>query len=88
MRHSISNTAEYGDISRGPRVIGDQARAAMKDILKEIQSGKFADEWMAECDAGKPNMSKAAQSQANHQIEKVGKELRQMMPWLKDKQLD
>ena len=88
MRHSISNTAEYGDISRGPRVIGDQARAAMKDILAEIQSGKFADEWMAECKAGKPNMQKQAQAQANHEIETVGKELRQMMPWLKDKQLD
>jgi ketol-acid reductoisomerase len=88
MRHSISNTAEYGDISRGPRVIGDQARAAMKDILAEIQSGKFADEWMAECKAGKPNMQKQAQAQASHEIETVGKELRQMMPWLKDKQLD
>jgi ketol-acid reductoisomerase len=67
MRHSISNTAEYGDLTRGPRVIGDQARAGMKAILAEIQSGQFADEWMSECAEGKPKMTKLAQDQANHQ---------------------
>ena len=83
MRHSISNTAEYGDITRGPRVIGKEARAGMKAILAEIQSGKFADEWMAECAAGKPNMTKLASEQKNHQIEQVGAKLRDMMPFIK-----
>jgi ketol-acid reductoisomerase len=83
MRHSISNTAEYGDLTRGPRVIGDQARAGMKAILAEIQSGQFADEWMSECAEGKPKMTKLAQDQANHQIEQVGGKLRDMMPFIK-----
>lgn len=82
MRESISNTAEYGDLSRGERVITDQTRAAMKQILAEIQSGKFADEWMAECAAGKPNMTAKARQQSTHAIEEVGAQLREKMPCL------
>ncbi|MCB9850650.1 MAG: ketol-acid reductoisomerase [Phycisphaerales bacterium] len=88
MRSSISNTAEYGDITRGPRVVGSQAREAMKQLLGEIQSGKFADEWMAECAAGKPNMKKRAAEQSEHEIEHVGRRLRSLMPWLQRKQKD
>jgi ketol-acid reductoisomerase len=88
MRHSISNTAEYGDLTRGPRVVNESARLAMKQILAEIQSGKFADEWMAECEAGKPNMTRTAQSQAEHPIEQVGQRLRSLMPWLQAKAKD
>ncbi len=83
MRRSISNTAEYGDLSRGKRVISDEAREAMKQILAEIQSGAFADEWMAECAAGKPKMTAIAEEQAKHPVEQIGSELRSMMPWLK-----
>ncbi len=87
MRYSISNTAEYGDMTRGKRIIGDQTRAAMKEILGEIQSGKFADEWMAEHRAGKPNFKKMAEEQANHPIEQVGDKLRSMMPWIERNKL-
>jgi len=86
MRHSISNTAEYGDLTRGPKVIGAEARAAMKKILADIQSGAFADEWMAECAAGKPRMKQLAAAQSEHDVEKVGRRLRALMPWLKNKQ--
>jgi len=82
MRESISNTAEYGDLTRGRRVIGPEARAAMKELLSGIQSGAFADEWMAECQAGKPNMKTLAAKDAEHPIEQVGRTLRAMMPWL------
>jgi ketol-acid reductoisomerase len=88
MRHSISNTAEYGDLTRGPRVVGKPAREAMQAILKEIQSGAFADEWMAECAAGKPKMSATASAQSEHAIEHVGRRLRSLMPWLQQKQKD
>ncbi len=88
MRHSISNTAEYGDLTRGRRVISESARLAMKQILAEIQSGKFADEWMAECASGKPNMTRSAQAQANHSVEQVGQRLRGLMPWLQAKTKD
>ena len=86
MRSSISNTAEYGDLTRGRRVIGAEARSAMKKLLGEIQSGAFADEWMAECAAGKPKMSAEAKKQSEHQIEQVGAKLRALMPWLKGRQ--
>ncbi|MBK9119957.1 MAG: ketol-acid reductoisomerase [Phycisphaerales bacterium] len=85
MRDSISNTAEYGDLTRGRRVVGPAARTAMKELLSEIQTGKFADEWMAECAAGKPNMAAAAARDAEHPVEQVGKRLRALMPWLVDK---
>jgi ketol-acid reductoisomerase len=82
MRYSISNTAEYGDMTRGPRVIGPESRAAMKKILADIQSGEFAREWIAENRAGGENFQRMREEAAGHQVEKVGKELRGMMPWI------
>ena len=82
MRYSISNTAEYGDMTRGKRVIGDESRAAMKEILGEIQSGEFAREFIGENEAGNENFDRMRQEGADHEIEKVGKELRSMMPWI------
>jgi ketol-acid reductoisomerase len=82
MRHSISNTAEYGDMTRGPRVIGEETRAAMRKILEDIQSGEFAKEWIAENRAGGENFDRLRSEQADHQIEHVGKDLRSMMPWI------
>ena len=82
MRYSISNTAEYGDLTRGPRVIGDDARAAMKKILEEIQSGDFATEWIAENEAGGENFERMRQEGKEHQVEKVGADLRSMMHWI------
>jgi ketol-acid reductoisomerase len=82
MRYSISNTAEYGDLTRGPRVIGDDSRAAMKKILEEIQSGDFATEWIAENEAGGENFERMRQEGKEHQVEKVGADLRSMMHWI------
>lgn len=87
MRYSISNTAEYGDLTRGERLINQAVRDEMKKVLSEIQSGQFADEWMTECDSGKQNFKKLEAAGEAHEIEKVGKQLRAMMPWLKEKQL-
>jgi ketol-acid reductoisomerase len=84
MRHSISNTAEYGDMTRGPRVITDETREAMRKILGEIQSGEFATEWIAENRAGHENFDRMRQQGADHQVEQVGAELRSMMAWIKD----
>ena len=85
MRHSVSDTAEYGDYTRGPRVIGPQARAAMAQILADVQSGAFAREWVAEDDAGRPNFTRLREEGANHPVERTGRPLRQMMSWLRDK---
>ena len=82
MRYSISNTAEYGDMTRGPRVIGPEVREAMKQVLADIQSGEFAKEWIAENRAGAENFNRLRDEAAGHQIETVGKELRSMMPWI------
>ena len=82
MHYSISDTAEYGDYTRGPRVITDTTRAEMKKILGEIQSGEFAKEWIAENDNGRPNFNRYRDETAKLQIEKVGAELRGMMPWI------
>src|SRR5918996_1690038 len=82
MRYSISNTAEYGDMTRGPRVIGEETRAAMRKILADIQSGEFAKEWIAENRAGGENFDRLRSEQADHQIEKVGADLRAMFPWI------
>ena len=82
MRYSISNTAEYGDMTRGKRVIGEESRAAMKQILSEIQSGDFAREWIAENRAGGENFDRMREEGEGHQIEEVGKDLRDMMPWI------
>jgi ketol-acid reductoisomerase len=82
MRYSISNTAEYGDLTRGPRVISDATRQAMQDILGEIQSGDFAREWIAENRAGQENFKRMREEQAGHQVEVVGKDLRAQMDWI------
>src|SRR5688500_3448427 len=82
MRYSISNTAEYGDLTRGGRVVTDATKAEMKRILGEIQSGEFADEWMSECDSGKENFKRLEDAGKAHPIEEVGARLRAMMPWL------
>ncbi len=83
MRFSISNTAEYGDYTRGKRVITDETRAAMKQILKEIQDGDFAREWIAENRAGQENFKRMRAEQADTQVEHVGGELRSHMDWIK-----
>jgi ketol-acid reductoisomerase len=82
MRYSVSDTAEYGDVSRGPRIVTEQTRATMREILGEVQSGEFAKEWMAEVAAGTPNLLAARRAVADHEIEKVGRGLRDMMPFL------
>jgi ketol-acid reductoisomerase len=87
MRYSISNTAEYGDMTRGPKVIGKETRAAMKKILADIQSGKFADEWITEYQCGMPHFRELRKEAGNHPIEQVGAKLRAMMPWLASERL-
>ena len=82
MRYSISDTAEYGDVSRGPRIINDGVRAEMKKILDEIRSGAFADEWIAESESGRARFNELREAGRNHPIEKVGQELRAMMPFI------
>ncbi|MDQ4048028.1 MAG: ketol-acid reductoisomerase [Actinomycetota bacterium] len=82
MRYSISNTAEYGDLTRGRRVIAEPTRAAMKEILAEIQSGEFAREWIAENRAGQENFLRMRQEGSDHQVEREGKKLRSMMDWI------
>ncbi len=82
MRYSISNTAEYGDLTRGKRVVDDHTRLAMRQILDEIQSGEFAREWIAENQAGQENFQRMRQEQQGHQVEREGKELRSMMDWI------
>jgi len=82
MRYSISNTAEYGDYVSGPRVITAETKARMKEILKDIQSGKFVTNWISECKAGQPSFKAMRKLNAEHPIEKVGEKLRAMMPWI------
>jgi len=82
MRYSVSNTAEYGDFTRGPRVINDASRQAMKEILKEIQDGRFAKEFILENQSGTPVMKARRRLSREHQIEQVGERLRSMMPWI------
>ncbi len=82
MRYSVSNTAEYGDLTRGKRVIDERAREAMRNILAEIQNGDFAREWIAENKAGQENFLRMREEEKGHQIEREGKELRSMMPWI------
>lgn len=83
MRKRVSDTAEYGDFSRGKRVINDKTRKIMKKMLAEIQSGKFAKEWIRENKKGRPNFNQWRKEADEHAIEKVGAQLRQMMPWMK-----
>ncbi|WP_210756911.1 ketol-acid reductoisomerase [Caldichromatium japonicum] len=87
MRYSISNTAEYGDFTRGPRIINEQTRAEMRRILAEIQSGQFAREFIAENQAGAPVLKAMRRLGAQHPIEQVGERLREMMPWIREKKL-
>ncbi|MFA5146157.1 MAG: ketol-acid reductoisomerase [Candidatus Omnitrophota bacterium] len=83
MRRRVSNTACYGDISRGKRIITERTRKEMKKILKEIKSGKFAREWIKENEEGRPNFNSIMKKEDDHPIEKVGAALRKMMPWMK-----
>jgi len=83
MRYSISDTAEYGDYTRGPRIINGMVKEEMKQILAEIQDGSFAREWILENQAGRPSFNAMKRMDAEHPIEVVGKKLRDMMPWLK-----
>jgi ketol-acid reductoisomerase len=85
MRYSISDTAQYGDLMIGRRIITDQTREEMKQVLSEIQSGEFAREWLLENQVGRPVFNAVTRMDEEHPIEKVGKELRAMMPWLKKK---
>ncbi len=82
MRYSVSDTAEYGDLTRGPRVVNDAVKAEMRRILSEVQSGQFAEEWVAESRAGRPNFHALEKAGHDHPIELVGQELRAMMPWI------
>ncbi|MBF2007999.1 MAG: ketol-acid reductoisomerase [Chlorogloeopsis fritschii C42_A2020_084] len=83
MRDSISNTAEYGDYTRGPRVVNEQTKAEMKKILQEIQTGQFAREFVLENQAGKPGFTAMRRKEAEHSIEEIGKDLRAMFSWMK-----
>jgi ketol-acid reductoisomerase len=83
MRYSISDTAEYGDITRGKRLITNETRTEMKRILEEIQNGSFAREWLLENTVARPVFNAMRKKEANHPIEVVGKKLRSMMPWLR-----
>ena len=82
MRYSISDTAEYGDMTRGPRIITDETRAEMRTILDEIRSGKFAKEWILENQVGRPVFNALRRKSHEHPIEEVGERLRSMMPWI------
>ncbi len=86
MRYSVSDTAEYGDYTRGPRIINDLVKEEMEQILAEIQDGSFAREWILENQAGRPSFNAMKRKEAEHPVEIVGKELRAMMPWLKLKE--
>jgi ketol-acid reductoisomerase len=82
MRYSISNTAEYGDMTRGSKVVGAESRKAMKQILADIQSGKFANEWIGDYKAGLPRFRELRKTASAHPVEEVGRKLRAFMPWL------
>lgn len=85
MRYSISNTAEYGDYVSGKRVVGEEAKKAMQDVLSEIQDGTFARNWINEHKSGRPNFNRMAQADKESKLEQVGSELRSMMSWINDK---
>ena len=87
MRYSVSNTAEYGDYVSGPEVVSEPSRAAMKQILKNIQTGKFVHEWMNECAVGQPRLKAQRRMSAEHSLEEVGARLRGMMPWIAENAL-
>ncbi len=87
MRYSISNTAEYGDYTRGPRIITEDTKAEMRRILDDIRSGRFTRDWVAECQAGQPSFKATRRNWSEHNIEEVGGKLRAMMPWLSESKL-
>tara|TARA_B000000565_G_scaffold70817_1_gene49638 strand:- start:1106 stop:2122 length:1017 start_codon:yes stop_codon:yes gene_type:complete len=87
MRHSISDTAEYGDFSRGSRIITDDTKKEMKKVLEEIQSGAFAKEWMSQAREGAPFLNQKREEASKHQLENIGKDLREMMPFLNAKDI-
>ncbi len=87
MRYSVSDTAEHGDYRSGPRIVDDHVRAEMKEILAEIQSGAYAEEWMDENAAGRPVFNKTREDEMTSQVEEVGRNLRRMMPWLNPKEV-
>jgi ketol-acid reductoisomerase len=87
MRYSVSNTAEYGDLTRGPRLIDESVRQRMRDVLREIQTGQFAREFILENKAGKPSFEALRRRAAEHPLEQVGARLRGLMPWLREKRL-
>ncbi|MDJ0945567.1 MAG: ketol-acid reductoisomerase [Kiloniellales bacterium] len=87
MRYSISNTAEYGDYTRGPRIITEDTKAEMRRILDDIRSGRFTRDWVAECQAGQPSFKATRRNWSEHGIEEVGGKLRAMMPWLSESKL-
>ena len=82
MRYSISNTAQYGDLTRGPRIVNEETRREMKRLLEEIQNGSFAKEWMLENRANRPVFNALTKRGQDHPIEEVGRRLRALMPWL------
>ena len=88
MRYSISDTAEYGDYVTGRRIVTDETKKEMKKVLTEIQDGTFARNWLIENQVGRPQFNAMRRMEAEHQIEKVGKELREMMSWIDTKNLD
>ena len=89
MRYSVSNTAEYGDYRTGPRIITDETKWEMKQVLEDIQSGRFVRDWMLECKAGQPSFKATRRREAEHPVEQVGERLRAMMPWIgKNKLVD
>ncbi len=87
MRYSVSNTAEYGDYTRGPRIVTDETRKEMKRILEEIQSGQFARDWILENKANAPAFKATRRRERNHPIEEVGRKLRRLMPWINSKEV-
>ena len=87
MRYSISNTAEYGDLTRGPRLIDESVKDRMREVLREIQTGRFAREWVTENLAGQPSFKAMRRRGEEHSIEEVGAKLRDMMPWIKERAL-
>jgi ketol-acid reductoisomerase len=88
MRHSISDTAEYGDYTRGPRIVTEETRAEMKKILREIQTGQFAREWILENQANRPSFEKLRSEAKEHPIEEIGRQIRDLMSWLRDAKKD
>lgn len=87
MRYSISDTARYGDVTRGPRVVGPEVKSTMKAVLAEIQSGAFAREWITEYKSGQPNLKRLVEADRQHPLEVTGRKLRQMMSWLSENRL-